>query len=207
MLSAISLSIYEHRKYLVLTLVVSMLAIPIADALIIQRDRNRNEMYGEAFWIYGFTVYDMNDTELASSPEMVAMGFNDTYHTLPAYLGGVKYEYPVFGLIFFAIATWLFPGAGGLQPLWLNFLLVLVFNLNLALIAILLREKIYKVHWARMFIGGYFIYGLMMSAGGGKLEPIVDCLFLISLVLWKENQRGKAMFTPVSYTHLRAHET
>ncbi|MCJ7817314.1 MAG: hypothetical protein MUP60_00555, partial [Candidatus Thorarchaeota archaeon] len=64
MLSAISLSIYEHRKYLVLTLVVSLIAIPIADTLIIQRDRNRNEMYGEAFWIYGFSVYDMNDTEL-----------------------------------------------------------------------------------------------------------------------------------------------
>ncbi len=193
MLAAISLSIYEHRKYLVLTLVVSMIAIPIADTLVIQRDRNRNEMYGEAFWIYGFSVYDMNDTELATA--LADMGFNDGYHTLPSYLGGVKYEYPVFGLIFFAIATWLFPGTGGLQPLWLNFLLVLVFNLNLALIAILLRDKIYKVHWARMFFGGYFIYGLVMSAGGGKLEPIVDCLMLMSFVLWKENQKGKAMFT------------
>jgi hypothetical protein len=195
MLAAISLSIYEHRKYLVLTLVISLIAIPIADTLIIQRDRNRNEMYGEAFWIYGFAIYDMNDTELASLPEMTEMGFNDGYHTLPDYLGGVKYEYPVFGLIFFAIATWLFPGTGGLQPLWLNFLLVLVFNLNLALIAILLKEKLYKVHWARMFFGGYFIYGLVMSAGGGKLEPIVDCLFLMSLVLWKEHQKGKSMFT------------
>ncbi|TFH06708.1 MAG: hypothetical protein E4H14_10215, partial [Candidatus Thorarchaeota archaeon] len=114
MLSAISLSIYEHRKYLVLTLVVSLIAIPIADTLIIQRDRNRNEMYGEAFWIYGFTVYDMNDTQLAT--ELEYLGFNDGNHTLPAYLGGVKYEYPVFALIFFAIATWLFPGTGGLQP-------------------------------------------------------------------------------------------
>ena len=193
MLAAISLSIYEHRKYLVLTLVISLIAIPIADTLIIQRDRNRNEMYGEAFWIYGFTVYDMNDTQLAT--ELEYLGFNDGTHTLPAYLGGVKYEYPIFGLIFFAIATWLFPGTGGLQPLWLNFLLVLVFNLNLALIAILLKEKLYKVHWARMFFGGYFIYGLVMSAGGGKLEPIVDCLFLMSLVLWKEHQKGKSMFT------------
>ena len=193
MLAAISLSIYEHRKYLVLTLVISLIAIPIANTLIIQRDRNRNEMYGEAFWIYGFTVYDMNDTQLAT--ELEHLGFNDGTHTLPAYLGGVKYEYPIFGLIFFAIATWLFPGTGGLQPLWLNFLLVLVFNLNLALIAILLKEKLYKVHWARMFFGGYFIYGLVMSAGGGKLEPIVDCLFLMSLVLWKEHQKGKSMFT------------
>jgi hypothetical protein len=150
-------------------------------------------MYGEAFWIYGFTVYDMNDTQLAT--ELEHMGFNDGFHTLPPYLGGVKYEYPIFGLIFFAIATWLFPGTGGLQPLWLNFLLVLVFNLNLALLAILLREKLYKVNWARIIFGGYFVYGLVMSAGGGKLEPIVDCLLLMSLVLWKENQRGKSMFT------------
>ena len=187
MLSAIGLSIYEYRKYLVLTLAISMIAIPIANVLVIQRDRNRNEMYGEAFWIYGFSVYNMNDSELAKN--LAYMGFNDGLHTLPGYLGGVKYEYPVFGLIFFAIATLLFPGTGELQSLWLNFLLVLVFNLNLALLGILLREKIYKVYWARVFMGGYFIYGLAMSAGGGKLEPIVDCLLFMSLVLWKENQR------------------
>ena len=193
MLSAIGLSIYEYRKYLVLTLAISMIAIPIANVLVIQRDRNRNEMYGEAFWIYGFSVYNMNDSELAKN--LAYMGFNDGTHTLPGYLGGVKYEYPVFGLIFFAIATLLFPGTGELQSLWLNFLLVLVFNLNLALLGILLREKIYTEKWARAFLGGYFIYGLAMSAGGGKLEPIVDCLLLMSLVLWKENQHGKAMFT------------
>jgi hypothetical protein len=101
----------------------------------------------------------------------------------------------VFGLIFFAIATWLFPGAGGLQELWLNFILVLVFNLNLVLLAILLRDKIEKEFWARMFFGGYFIYGLAMSAGAGKLEPVVDCLLLMSIVLWTEKQHGKAMFT------------
>ena len=56
MLSAISLSIYKFRKYLVLSLIVSLIAIPIADALVIERDRNRNEMYGEAFWRYGFDV-------------------------------------------------------------------------------------------------------------------------------------------------------
>lgn len=193
MLSAIGLSIYEYRKYLVLTLAISLIAIPIGNVLVIQRDRNRNEMYGEAFWIYGFSVYNMNDTELATA--LADMGFNDGTHTLPGYLGGVKYEYPVFGLIFFAIATWLFPGTGPLQPLWLNFLLVLVFNLNLALLGILLRDKIYKVYWARAFFGGYFIYGLAMSAGGGKLEPIVDCLLFMSLVLWKEKQYGKSMFT------------
>jgi len=197
MLSAISLSIYEYRKYLVLTLAISLIAIPIADVLVIQRDRNRNEMYGEAFWIYGFEIYNMNDTVLvdlidAQHPEW---NFNDGAHVLPDYLENVEYEYPVFGLFFFAIATWLFPGAGGLQELWLNFLLVLVFNLNLVLLAILLRDKIEKEFWARMFFGGYFIYGLMMSAGAGKLEPVVDCLLLMSIVLWTEKQHGKAMFT------------
>ncbi len=192
MLSAISFKIYEFRKYLVLSLAISMIAIPIAATFVIERDRNRNEMYGEAFWIYGFNVYNMNDHDLA---EAMGPPWNDGYHTLPDYLGNITYEYPVFGLIFFAIATGLFPGAHGLQPLWLNFLLVLVFNLNLVLIAILLREKIYTVNWARMFFAGYFIYGLIMSAGGGKLEPIVDCLFLMALVLRSEGQTGKAMFT------------
>jgi hypothetical protein len=64
MLSAISLSIYEFRKYLVLSLVISILAIPIADAMVIERDRNRNEMYGEAFWIYGFGVYNFLQSQL-----------------------------------------------------------------------------------------------------------------------------------------------
>ncbi|MCF2135749.1 MAG: hypothetical protein K9W43_00745 [Candidatus Thorarchaeota archaeon] len=193
MLSAISFKIYEMRRYLVLSLVISMVAIPIANMFVIERDRNRNEMYGEAFWIYGFKVYDMTDQELVESlpPEW---GFNDGQHTLPSYLGNIKYEYPVFGLIFFAIAVWLFPGVNGLQPLWLNFLLVLTFNLNLVLIAILLGDKIYKVQWARMFFGGYFVYGLIMSAGGGKLEPIVDTLLLMALVLRQEGQRGKSMF-------------
>jgi hypothetical protein len=194
MLSAISLGIYEFRKYLVLSLMISLIAIPICDAMVIQRDRNRNEMYGEGFWIYGFSIYQMNDRELAEALPP-GWGFNDGNHVLPEYLENVNYEYPVFGLVFFAIATWLYPGTGGLQPLWLNFLLVLVFNLNLVLIAILLREKLYKANWARLFFGGYFAYGLLMSAGGGKLEPIVDCLLLMALVLWRENQNGKAMFT------------
>ena len=197
MLSAISLSIYEYRKYLVLSLVISLIAIPIADVLVIQRDRNRNEMYGEAFWIYGFDIYKMNDTVLVELIDEIhpEWNFDDGEHTLPNYLTNVNYEYPVFGLFFFAIATWLFPGAGGLQQLWLNFLLVLVFNLNLVLLAILLRDKIKTEFWARMFFGGYFIYGIIMSAGGGKLEPIVDCLLLMSIVLWKEKHHGKAMFT------------
>jgi hypothetical protein len=198
MLAAISLSIYEHRKYLVLSLIISMIAIPIANTLVIQRDRNRNEMYGEAFWIYGFTVYNMNDTELAYNLDTYyGFNFNDGLHTLPDYLGGVQYEYPVFGLIFFAIATWMFPGSGteSLQPMWLNFLLVLVFNLNLVLLTILLGDKLRNAKWARYFFASYFAYGLIMAAAGGKLEPIVDCLLLISLVLWKENQHGKSMFT------------
>jgi hypothetical protein len=195
MLSAISLHIYRYRKYLVLTLVISLIAIPIADVLVIQRDRNRNEMYGEAFWLYGFGVYTMNDTSLAKDMADLGYPYDDGLHVLPSYLSGVSYEYPVFGLIFFAIATWLFPGAGGLQPLWLNFLLVLVFNLNLVLLAILLKDKLQTKNWARMFFAGYFVYGLIMSAGGGKLEPLVDCLLLMSLVLWQEKQHGKAMFT------------
>jgi hypothetical protein len=191
-LSAISFKIYEMRKYLLLSLIISMIAIPIGDSLVIQRDRNRNEMYGEAFWVYGFSVYNMTDSEVAA-----AMGspYNDGLHVLPSYLGNITYEYPVFGLVFFAIATWLYPGVGGLQPLWLNFILVLVFNLNLVLIAILLKDRIYKVGWARLFFGGYFIYGLLLSAGGGKLEPITDCLLLMSMVLMKEGQNGKAMVT------------
>ncbi|MGD9380913.1 MAG: hypothetical protein PVI03_00545 [Candidatus Thorarchaeota archaeon] len=193
MLRSISITIWRFRRELVLSLIISMIAIPFANYLVIERDRNRNEMYGEAFWIYGFEVYEMNDHELAAAlpPEW---GYNDENHVLPDYLGNITYEYPVFGLVFFAIATWLFPGQGGLQPLWLNFLLTLVFNLNLVLISILLGDRIFKKQWARFFFTGYYVYGLIMSAGGGKLEPIVDCLFLMSLVLLQEKQYGKGMF-------------
>ncbi len=194
MLTAISYKIYELRRYLVLSLVISIIAIPIGDMLVIQRDRNRNEMYGEAFWIYGFEVYNMTDAELLRiiPPEW---GFNDTEHNLPDYLGNITYEYPVFCMLFFAIAVWLFPGVNELQSLWINFLLVLVFNLNLVLIAILFGDKIYNVRWVRLFIGGYIIYGLIMSAGGGKPEPLADCLMLMAMVLRREQKMGKAMFT------------
>ncbi len=190
MLSAISITIWRFRKYLVLSLVISMIAIPFANYLVIERDRNRNEMYGEAFWRFGFNVYSMTDDEVAE-----ALGYDPENYTLPEYLGNVTYEYPVFGLVFFAIAAWLLPGQGGVQPIWLNFILALVFNLNLVLVAILLGERIFNKNWARMLFGGYYVYGLIMSAGGGKLEPIVDCLLLMALVLSQEEQHSKAMFT------------
>ena len=108
MLRTISITIWRFRRELVLSLIISMIAIPFANYLVIERDRNRNEMYGEAFWIYGFSVYEMNDHELAAAlpPEW---GYNDGHHVLPYYLGNITYDYPVFGLIFFAIATLLFP--------------------------------------------------------------------------------------------------
>ncbi|MEM4735678.1 MAG: hypothetical protein QXS20_08185, partial [Candidatus Thorarchaeota archaeon] len=194
MLSAVSYKIYELRRYLVLSLVISIIAIPLGNVLVIQRDRNRCEMYGEAFWLYGFAVYNMTDHELVSMlpPEW---GFDDGEHVLPDYLGNITYEYPVFGLIFFAVAVWLFPGVNDLQPLWLNFLLTLVFHLNIVLIALLFGDKIYTTRWVRLFIAGYYVYGLITSAGGGKLEPLADCLLLMSLVLRQEGQRNKAMFT------------
>ncbi len=194
MLSAISLKIYELRKYLVLSLLVSTIAIPLSTLFIIQRDRNRNEMYGEAFWIYGFGVYNKTDNDLIRElPD--EWDFENATYKLPEYLGNVTYEYPVFGLIFFAIATYLYPGVQGYQGLWLNFILVLVFNLNLVLISILLGNKVKEHMWAKMFFVGYFMYGLFMSAAGGKLEPIADCLLFMALVLRKEGQMGKAMFT------------
>jgi hypothetical protein len=45
-----------------------------------------------------------------------------------------------------------------------------------------------------MFFGAYYVYGLLMSAGGGKNEPLADCLMLMAIVLWKEGQAGKGMF-------------
>jgi hypothetical protein len=179
------------RYYLVLSLILSLVSIPVADFFVIERDRNRNELFGEMYWVYGWEVYEKTDRELIEEapPEW---NFTVEDYALPQYLN-VSYEYPVFGLIFFAVVTWLFPGAGGLQPLWINFVLVLVFNLNLVLVAILLGDKIYTKQWARLFFAGYYIYGLILSAGGGKLEPVVDCLFLMALVLRKEGQKGKAM--------------
>lgn len=170
-----------------------MVTIPIADFFVIERDRNRNEMYGEAFWIYGFDIYNKTDSELINELPK-EWGYNDGEHTLPGYIN-VTYEYPVFGLIFFAVATWLFPGAGGLQPLWLNFILILVFNLNLVLIALLLGDKIYRFRWARLFFAAYYVYGFLMSAVGGKLEPVVECLLFMALVLRKVGQTNNAMFT------------
>ena len=193
LIASIGYKIYEMRYYLILSLIISMASIPVANFFVIERDRNRNELFGEGFWIYGWGVYEKTDLELIAEvpPEW---GFTEEHYALPRYLN-VSYEYPVFGLIFFAVTVWVFPGAGGLQPLWINFVLVLIFNLNLVLVAILLGDKIYNKQWARIFFTGYFIYGLIMSAGGGKLEPVVDCLFLMALVLRKEGQNGKAMVT------------
>jgi hypothetical protein len=191
LIASIGYKIYEMRYYLALSLILSMTAIPVSNFFVIERDRNRNELFGEMYWRYGWKVYEKTDLELIAEapPEW---GFTEEHYALPRYLN-VSYEYPVFGLIFFAMVVWIFPGAGGLQPLWINFVLVLVFNLNLVLVSILLGDKIYNKQWARLFFAGYYIYGLILSAGGGKLEPVVDCLFLMALILRKEGQKGKAM--------------
>jgi len=54
----------KYRNYLVLSLAVSLVLIPVLDGVIVQRDRNRNMLYGELFLTEGVSVYDLTDQEL-----------------------------------------------------------------------------------------------------------------------------------------------
>ena len=73
MIASIGYKIYEMRYYLILSLIISMASIPVANFFVIERDRNRNELFGEGFWIYGWGVYEKTDLELIAEvpPEWV----------------------------------------------------------------------------------------------------------------------------------------
>ena len=128
---------YRFRKFIIPSLLVSFLIVPIADAIVIQTDRNRNMAYGELFWQEGLGVYGLDDIDLRETynvPEdhLLPLGFE------------LKYEYPFLSLLFYALLAAIEPGEYNPTHYLVNWILVIVVHLNLILFLYLSYRHWYK---------------------------------------------------------------
>jgi hypothetical protein len=169
----------KYRNYLILSLALSILLVPVLDTVIVQRDRNRNMLYGELFLVDGLSVYELTDEEL-----------NATYtipedHLLTGVLN-VSYEYPIATLIFFASLAAMEPGTFG-PHFHVNIVLVIIMHLNLILFLYLGQDH-WEKKWFKQIFVLYYVFGITLAIGFGKTEPLADLLWLISLVLYKNGR-------------------
>ncbi len=176
----------RFQKHLIISIMICMLMVPVADMMILQRDRNRNMVFGELFWTHGVDVYNINDKIL-----------NETYgvpadHLLTGVVN-VTYEYPIVTLLFYAVVALFEPGMYG--PHWLaNWVLVIIAHINLILFLFLGREY-WDRKWFRQIFALYYAFEVVFSVGFAKTEPLSDLLWLVSILLWKQDRRVLANIT------------
>ncbi|MHA1961850.1 MAG: glycosyltransferase 87 family protein [Candidatus Thorarchaeota archaeon] len=169
------MGVVSHFKmYLVLSLAISFVMVPIADGMILQRDRNRNMIYGELFWQEGFNVYDISDNELQTVYGV------PSDHLLTGVLN-VTYEYPIFTLLFYAFIALIEPGMYGTHLL-ANWVLVLLAHANLILFLYLGRSR-WDRRWFKELFLAYYVFSVVFSVGFAKTEPMTDLLWLTSILL------------------------
>ncbi|TXT54624.1 MAG: conserved membrane protein of unknown function [Candidatus Thorarchaeota archaeon] len=176
--------IHKFRKPIVVSLVIWSLFVPVVDGIIVQRDRNRNMLYGELFWSRGFGVYDLTDEDLNNTIPNVPED-----HLLTDVLN-VTYEYPIITLMFFAGIALIEPGVYG--PHYLaNWILILVSHMSMVFF-VYLSQDYWNKKWYRQIFGAYYCFGLFLTVGFAKIEPFVDLLFLISIYFLREKKYVQA---------------
>ncbi len=161
-----------------------MLLVPVFNAIVIQRDRNRNMAYGELFWHLGFSVYSLTDSDL-----------NHTYgvpadHLLIGPLN-VTYEYPVLTLLFYAGLAAIEPGFYESSHMIVNFVMLLIVHLNL-LIVLALGRDYWDRRWFQEIFLVYYGYQVAFSIAFAKIEPLSDLFLLIAIVYLREKHGIKA---------------
>ncbi|MBD3405193.1 MAG: DUF2029 domain-containing protein [Candidatus Lokiarchaeota archaeon] len=177
-------TIKKFKKHLVVSIVIWSIVVPIADGFIVQRDRNRNMLYGELFWSEGFHVYDLTDEDLNNTIPNIP---ND--HLLTDVLN-VTYEYPIITLMFYAGIALIEPGIYG--PHFLaNWILVMIFHLSL-LLFVFLSQKYWQHQWYKEVFGAYYCYGFFLTVGFAKIEPFVDLLFLCAIYFLRKKKYFQA---------------
>jgi hypothetical protein len=177
--------VFHHfRRYIILSLIVSLVLVPVADALIVQRDRNRSMVYGDLFWQVGLGVYKISDHDL-----------NVTYHA-PAdhMLTGVlnvTYEYPIVTLLFYAVLAGIEPGVFGPSHYIANCALVLLAHLDVMLF-LYLSQDYWDKRWLKQLLALYYFFDVAYAVGFGKIEPLADVFMLGAFVLFKRGALWKA---------------
>jgi hypothetical protein len=174
----------RYKKFLALSLIVSFILVPIVDSIVVERDRNRNMVYGELFWQEGLGVYEISDRDL-----------NETYnvpedHMLTGVLN-VTYEYPIIALLFFACLAAIEPGVFGPNHWLANFVILIIHHINFVLF-LYIGRKYLEENWFKQITLIYFIMGLASSILFAKIEPLADLFLLSSIVLLKDGKYWKA---------------
>ncbi|MFX1264612.1 MAG: hypothetical protein ACFFH0_04495 [Promethearchaeota archaeon] len=172
--------IRRYKKPLAVSLVVCIILVPVFELAVVQRDRNRNMVYGELFWQEGFNVYDLSDQDLYDD-----YGVPED-HLLTGVLN-VTYEYPVVTLLFYAALAAIEPGFHEPYHFLVNWILVLFVHLNLILFLYLGQEHLDR-RWFQQLAIMYYIFGFAFSVIFPKVEPFVDLLLLTSLLLFGRNR-------------------
>ena len=171
-------------KFIIPSLLVSLLIVPFADQVVIQTDRNRNMAYGEIFWQEGLGVYTINDVDLRHTynvPEdhLLPQGFE------------LNYEYPILSLFFYALLAAIEPGEFNPNHPIVNWILVLFVHLNLILFLYLSKSHLYK-SWLTQVFGLYYVLSIGLSVFYAKEEPLADFLLLSALVFYNKGQQWHA---------------
>lgn len=171
----------EYRRFFTVSLILFIVLIPVFDAIVIQRDRNRNMVYGEIFWREGLGVYELDDQDL------------HYYYGVPSdqLLTGVlnvTYEYPVVTLLFFAGLAALEPGSYGPSHYLANLFLALLVHINLVLFLYLGQSHIEK-RWFKEVFFVYYLFGFAFSVVFAKVEPLCEFLLLSTIVLWQQERK------------------
>ncbi len=172
--------IRTYKKPLAVSLIVCIILVPVFELAVVQRDRNRNMIYGELFWQEGLYVYNLSDQELHDD-----FGVPDD-HLLTGVLN-VTYEYPIVTLLFYAALAALEPGFHAPYHFLVNWILVLIVHLNLVLFLYLGREYLER-RWFQQLAFMYYLFGFAFSVIFPKVEPFVDLLLLTSLLLFRNGR-------------------
>jgi hypothetical protein len=170
----------RYRRPLAISLVVCFILVPVFELTVIQRDRNRNMVYGELFWQEGFNIYELSDRELYDD-----YGVPED-HLLTGVVN-VTYEYPVVTLLFYAALAAIEPGFHAPYHFLVNWILVLFVHLNLTLFLYLGQEYLDR-KWFQQLAVMYYVFGFAFSVIFPKVEPFVDLLLLTSLLLFRRNR-------------------
>ncbi|MCF2137667.1 MAG: hypothetical protein K9W43_10600 [Candidatus Thorarchaeota archaeon] len=178
------LNTQKKKRLFIVSLVISLLLVPVFDSLVIQRDRNRNMAYGEIFWQKGFGVYDLTDNDL-----------NQTYD-VPAdhlLLGNVNvsYEYPVVALLFYAGLAAIEPGSFQPSHIIVNVVLLFILHLNFILFLAIGREYCDRRWFQEIFLL-YYLFESALTIVFAKIEPLADLFLLLSIFFIKNKQGHKA---------------
>ena len=144
-------------------------------------DFKRNLFYGEAFWKYGFKVYDMKPINISQT----TYDITDPLTGLPSY-PNTTYDYPTIQLLFWAVMT-LLPYPEVLTKWILSFFDILNINLICLIMLQCYKGNFNILKSENFFIFFYLLTSIPFSAVEGQGTSITIFFLLLPVIFHKKN--------------------